>query len=116
VFFICKLQHESICNKGTNSASALSWRKWGQGSSVPLNGSVAVINWGGGKGYVGFVVGKKGIYIALLGGNQGDRIKVALFKQSLIQTYRLPSNYTITKQDSILKTINGSINDFKGTR
>jgi uncharacterized protein (TIGR02594 family) len=103
-------------NKGTNSASALSWRSWGQGSTVPLNGSVAVIIWGGGKGHVGFVVGKRGAYVALLGGNQGDRIKVALFKASIITTYRLPSNYTITKQDSILKTINGSINDFKGTR
>jgi uncharacterized protein (TIGR02594 family) len=102
--------------KGTNSASALSWSKWGQGSTVPLNGSIAVINWGGGKGHVGYVVGKQGVYVALLGGNQGDRIKVALFKASLITTYRLPSNYTITKSDSILKTINGSINDFKGTR
>jgi hypothetical protein len=46
-------------NKGTNSALALTWRMWGQTLGAPAYGSVAVFNYGEGKGHVGFIIGKK---------------------------------------------------------
>ena len=61
---------------GTNSARALSFRKWGQHLSEPAYGSIATISYGEGKGHVGIVVGinREG-RILILGGNQGAAIK-----------------------------------------
>jgi uncharacterized protein (TIGR02594 family) len=42
---------------GTNSARALSWTGYGQTLNNPAVGSIGVIDWGGGKGHVGFVAG-----------------------------------------------------------
>jgi uncharacterized protein (TIGR02594 family) len=87
--------------QGAGSAWSHDWKKWGDGLPKPAVGSVAFIDWGKvdsskkGKGHVGFVVGKtaKG-RIVLLGGNQSDQVRYTAFKESLIQTYRVPKGYT----------------------
>ncbi len=67
--------------EGTGSASALSWEKWGKKYNFPAYGSVAVIayeneetNKRNGRGHVGFVVGKKGKQIIILGSNQSGSV------------------------------------------
>lgn len=91
--------------EGTNSRSSHSWRNWGDTLDKPAVGSVAFIDWGPiypdkpdkqGKGHVGFVVGKtdKG-RIVLLGGNQGDKVKYAAFKASVIVNYHVPKGYQV---------------------
>jgi uncharacterized protein (TIGR02594 family) len=86
---------------GADSAWSHSWKTWGDGLTKPAVGSIAFIDWGKvdaskkGKGHVGFVVGKtaKGL-IVLLGGNQSDQVRYTGFKESLIETYRVPKGYT----------------------
>lgn len=86
--------------EGAGSAWSHAWKSWGDGLSKPAVGAVAFIDWGKvdpkktGKGHVGFVVGKTAKNrIVLLGGNQGDQVKYAAFKESLIQAYRVPKGY-----------------------
>lgn len=84
-----------------NSARALDWLKWGKrlGKKNPAYGSIAVIDWGNGSGHVGFVVGKAGSNIRLLGGNQGKpgEVSISQFSPSTIVDYVVPSNYTVPK-------------------
>ena len=79
--------------KGTNSAQAISWANWngGQKFDKPCYGAIGVISWGGGKGHVGFVVGKVGGKIAMLGGNQGNMVKVSAFPEGKFIGFVLPT-------------------------
>lgn len=79
---------------GTGSAVALSFRSYGTRLERPAYGSIAVISWGGGKGHVGFVVGKQGSSIMLLGGNQSNSVCVSPFRSSAIVAYVVPAGYT----------------------
>ncbi len=86
--------------EGAGSAWTHDWKKWGDGLPKPAVGSVAFIDWGkidptkNGKGHVGFVVGKTAKNrIVLLGGNQSDQVRYTAFKESYIQTYRVPKGY-----------------------
>ncbi len=108
--------------EGTKSAVALSWKKYGRKLSKPALGAIAVIDWsfkGGknvGKGHVGFVAGKQGKNIVLLGGNQSDQVKLSAFKASLIVTYVMPKDFegeneTLPELDKNLKP-----ESFAGTR
>ena len=104
----------SFCNwvmiksgyKGTGNASAFSWRNWGVKLEKPAYGSIGIINWGDGKGHVGFVVGKKGNSIVLLGGNQSDKVKFSVFSYSLFESFRVPIGHNVSKNDYNLKEIN----------
>jgi hypothetical protein len=42
---------------------------------------------------VGFVVGRQGNNIILLGGNQGDKVQMRAYPASSIAEYRLPPGY-----------------------
>ena len=82
--------------KGTNSAAARSWLKWGQeiSSKVPKYGSIVVLSRGTDliSGHVGFYVGKTiGGSIKVLGGNQGDKVSIAVFSKNKVLGYRWPS-------------------------
>lgn len=77
--------------KGTESAAALSWLKWGITVPGPLVGALAVFDWGAGKGHVGFVAGRgPGHTIVVLGGNQGDQVKFSTFNFDRIAGFRWP--------------------------
>lgn len=84
---------------GTNSAGARSWARWGKKVDRPAYGAIAVIDWDGPgpgwKGHVGFVVGKSGNSIRLLGGNQSDAVNIKNFGTSKIIAYVFPSNYNV---------------------
>lgn len=80
--------------KGTNSARALSWSGWGQSLRNPAYGSIAIIDYGGGKGHVGFVAGVNSIgSIVLLGGNQSNMVRYSYFSPSSISGYAYPFGY-----------------------
>jgi uncharacterized protein (TIGR02594 family) len=81
--------------QGTNSALALSWQSWGKKLTKPAYGSIAVFSWGGGKGHVGFVVGKSGNNIQVLGGNQSNQVNVTSFGTSQVVAYVVPDNYEV---------------------
>jgi uncharacterized protein (TIGR02594 family) len=80
-------------HKGTNSARALSWKDYGTKSDGPVVGSIAVLDYGNGKGHVGFVVGRSGDNIVVLGGNQKDSVSYRTIPAKAISEYRLPPGY-----------------------
>ena len=80
--------------QGTNSASALSWKGWGRELDEPTYGCVGVIDWGKGKGHVGFIVGQNGDNYIMLGGNQKDAVRYSEFKKSLFVSFRYPDGYS----------------------
>ena len=92
---------------GTKSAMAISWRKYGKKVSKPAYGAIAVIDWDGPgpgwKGHVGFVVGKQGDKLLILGGNQSNAVNIKRFGTSKIVAYVFPENYTVPENAFILE-------------
>jgi len=79
---------------GTNSARALSWKDWGREINEPTYGCIGIIDWGKGKGHVGFIIGQNGNNYVMLGGNQKDAVRYSEFKKSLFTSFRYPNNYS----------------------
>jgi uncharacterized protein (TIGR02594 family) len=78
---------------GTNSASALSWRQWGNDAHGPSLGAIAVLDYGSGHGHVAFVAGVTTAgRVILLGGNQSDQVRYSVFGASRIVGYRVPGS------------------------
>jgi len=94
---------------GSGSAKAVSWLDWGKRIKQPVNGAIGVISYGGGKGHVGFVVGKQGKSILLLGGNQSDQVKISAFSLSKFAAFVVPADYTLPASSSSLQE---SANDY----
>jgi uncharacterized protein (TIGR02594 family) len=90
--------------KGTNSAAALSWRRWGQDAHSPALGAIAVIDYGNGTGHVGFVQGitTKG-RVVLLGGNQKDAVRYSKFGTAHIVGYRVPNSLTFYRGSPVMR-------------
>lgn len=84
----------SVGIKGTNSAAAKSFTKWGIGLKEPRPGAIAVMSRGGvgWSGHVGFYVGegKDPNTVFILSGNQSNQVKVSEFSKNLILGYRWP--------------------------
>lgn len=80
--------------RGTRSAAARSWLGNGSKLLLPKYGCVAVLwrssptSW---EGHVGFVVASDHDSIALLAGNQSNRVKVEVFPRSKVLDFRSPS-------------------------
>jgi uncharacterized protein (TIGR02594 family) len=87
--------------KGTNSAAAASWASWGSACNARY-GAVAVIynakaansSLSTSGNHVGFLVEETATHYKLLGGNQGDQVKVSSFPKSKwkLKGYRWPSS------------------------
>ena len=70
---------------------ARAWLDWGHVMPVPAVGSVVVFERTGG-GHVGFVVGRTySGNLAVVGGNQGDRVSIASFPRERVLGYRWPN-------------------------
>jgi len=105
--------------KGTNSARALSWNHWGISLPKAAYGSIAVFNFGGNHGHVGYIVGKtSGGSLVILGGNQHNQVKYSIFKTSNIINYVYPEGYIVSPSQYSLPVINNisSIENKKTTR
>jgi uncharacterized protein (TIGR02594 family) len=79
--------------RGTDSAAARSWEKWGKKLSKPKRGAVAVF-WRDSKtspkGHVGFYVDENSTHVSVLGGNQGDRVSIEKYPKARLLGYRWP--------------------------
>lgn len=78
--------------KGTNSAASLSWKEWGLPINEPRYGTVVVLKRTGG-GHVGFAVGQNIRKIFLLGGNQGNEVKISAYPKEKVVAYKIPNGY-----------------------
>ncbi len=86
-----------------------------QESRSSAYGSIAVIDYGGGKGHVGFVAGFNNAgRIILLGGNQSDMVKLSAFSVTSISKFIYPSGYVPSYTLKILN-IEGE-SSFRSTR
>lgn len=84
---------------------AKAWLEWGDPISVPVVGAVVVFDRKGG-GHVGFVVGKdKAGNLMVLGGNQGDMVKVSPFAMSRVAGFRLPRGYSVPVPNYLLPVL-----------
>ena len=69
---------------------AKGWLDWGLSLTVPVLGCVVVFERAGG-GHVGLVVGKDaGGHLMVLGGNQGDAVRISAFEMARVVGYRWP--------------------------
>lgn len=76
--------------QSTRFESANSYMTWGVKLAHPVVGCIAVFTREGG-GHVGFVVGQdKDGNLQVLGGNQGDMVKVSTFGRARVTGYRWP--------------------------
>lgn len=101
----------------TRSARARSYMEWGETLVGPVPGCVVVF-WRGstakdGAGHVGFYVGgdpKKG-KIAVLGGNQGNMVKVAATGVDKLLGYRWPQGVAKPTPPEIAAALAQDVND-----
>lgn len=89
----------------TESAAALSFKKWGMEVKQPKYGDIAVFNRGGGKGHVGFFVGyDKSGRIGVLGGNQNDEVNISWFNSDISHMFRRERKLMDTNTGKIAAT------------
>lgn len=75
----------------TKSAAAMSWLGWGVVLDEPREGCVVVLKRGAPpSAHVCFYLRSDEKLIACLGGNQGDSVKVSVFKKGDVLGYRWP--------------------------
>lgn len=77
---------------GTNRADAVSWMNWGEPTRDPRKGSIVVFKWANGGHHVGFVdnFDKPG-KVSVLGGNQGNTVKISDYDTKYVMGYRNPA-------------------------
>lgn len=85
--------------KGTNSAVARSFITWGEMTTKPELGDIAVF-WrpprGSNNGHIGFYIAETESHIWLLGGNQNDEVNIKQIPKSQLLTYRkVPDRTTL---------------------
>ena len=78
--------------KGTNSAAARSWLKWGMPVDLPQEGDIVIFKRGTNpaSGHVGFYVRTLGDNVYVLGGNQSNTVKISVYKRGDVLGYRRP--------------------------
>jgi uncharacterized protein (TIGR02594 family) len=80
--------------KGTKSAAAKSWLKWGQALDEPRQGCIIVFDRGTQpwQGHVGFYAGEHGTeHVYVLGGNQRNQVNISSYRKRKIVGYRWPA-------------------------
>lgn len=91
--------HEVVGIKGTRSAMARSFSRWGQDcglAHIPLGATVVLSsNRGPASGHVGGAVALSKTHVWLLGANQGDAVSIAPFLRSRIVAVRWPNGLLI---------------------
>ena len=78
----------------TRSAAARSWLTWGSPLGQPALGAVVVLSRppNPASGHVGLVEGMVGAQrVAVLGGNQGNAVSVAVFPRARVLAFRWPN-------------------------
>ncbi len=78
--------------KGTQSAQAISWLKYGK-SIDGRYGAIVVFDHGGGTGHVTFFLYADGEDIYCIGGNQSDQVKISKYALSDVADFRWPISF-----------------------
>lgn len=79
--------------RSSRSAAARSYLKWGRELKGPAVGAIVVFERGPVNGHVGFVVGRDAAgNLLVLGGNQGDMVRISPFRVSRLLGYRWPAD------------------------
>lgn len=91
--------------RGTGDPRALSWLTWGTALDGPAVGAVAVLDFGAGRGHVGFVEGTYEGMIVLLGGDQSNAVNGTAFAPDQITTYRWPAGQPLPAPGSDLPEV-----------
>ena len=91
--------------RGTGDGNALSWLTWGVPLDRPAVGAVAVLDYGHGRGHVGFVEGAYEGMIVLLGGDQSNEVNSTAFAPRDIKAYRWPAGLPIPPSGYDLPTV-----------
>jgi uncharacterized protein (TIGR02594 family) len=81
---------ERAGRKGTDSAWARSWLKWGYHLDAPRLGCIVVFSRGETSGHVGFFIKEIGDRILVLGGNQNNSVCEAFYPKSRLLALRWP--------------------------
>ena len=79
--------------KGTDSARARSWLKWGETLEIPRQGCIVVFarpSAGPKSGHVGFFIKETAERIRVLGGNQSNQVKESNYGKGDLLGYRWP--------------------------
>lgn len=92
--FVCWVM-EKAGIRSTRSKWARSWLTWAEGGALQLArfGAIAVLARGvpgSGQGHVGFPVAWRGNRVALLAGNQGNRVSIEWAAEDRVIGYRWP--------------------------
>jgi uncharacterized protein (TIGR02594 family) len=78
----------------TRSAGARSWLKWGIGLNEPCYGCIVVFDRSSKAqpkaGHVGFYIDRTKDSVVVLGGNQGNEVRVSLYPAKKVLGYRWP--------------------------
>lgn len=99
-------------DKGYDALRALKWAKWEEGLNLkkPVYGAIGVKGRSGG-GHVGFVAGKKGNKIVILGGNQNNALNCSKYLESDFFAYVVPKDYEVFDEDYNLEEYDGNPNE-----
>jgi len=81
---------EQSGRKGTDSAWARSWLKWGYPINIPYRGCIVVLSRGEKNGHVGFYISQTHSEILVLSGNQGNKVCEAYYPKARLLGYRWP--------------------------
>jgi len=76
--------------KGTDSAWARSWAKYGDPLDIPKRGCIAVFTRGSSNGHVGFFIDEIDGKILVLSGNQNNSVCEAFYPKVRLICYRWP--------------------------
>ncbi|NRA85795.1 MAG: TIGR02594 family protein [Rhizobiales bacterium] len=76
----------------TRALNARSYLKWGRKISKPVVGCVVIFKRGNSswQGHVAFYMGETDTHIKVLGGNQGNTVKISSYKRKDLLGFRLP--------------------------
>lgn len=92
--------------KGTNSAVARSFLKWGEETKIPEPGDIVVF-WrepkGSNNGHIGFYINETPTHVRILGGNQNDEVNIKLFPKEQVLSYRKVPNIIAQKEELVTK-------------
>ena len=91
--------------RGSGDARALSWLAWGVPLQRPAVGAVAVLDYGQGRGHVGFVAGTHNGMIVLIGGDQSNEVNQTAFAPAAIKAYRWPAGRPVSPSSYDLPTV-----------
>jgi uncharacterized protein (TIGR02594 family) len=97
--------------KSTASAAARSYEQWGVSLAQPVVGAVVTFTRSGG-GHVGFYMGERDGKWLILGGNQSNRVSIALYDPARMTSIRWPAGVPLPNAVAPLRksgVIQGSV-------